>query len=440
MPDEQVERRTMRLVAWRLLPFLLLLYVFNWLDRSNVSIAALQMNQELKFSGAAFGFGAGIYFLSYSLFEIPSNLILARVGARLWFARIAVSWGVIACAMVWVRTPGQFYALRFLLGMAEAGFFPGVVFYLGLWFPSSYRARALSVFMLGIPLSQALGAAVGGALLGLDGAWHLSGWQWVFLIEGAPSALLGVAVLACLRDRPETAGWLAAAQRDWLSQRLAQEQRDHPSGHASPWQALGNPLAWALVLPYFALCANAYAVTFWGPILVRDALGTSNLVTGLVVGGSYLLAALAYPFCGALSDRWGDRCAMAVLGLCLYCVGSVGMALLPHSPLRVLALVVAGLGNPVFMASFWCLPATFLQGRSAAAGIALISSVGTTGGFFGPAMVGFLKDTIGGDTGAFFGLAVLPLTAALLLLRLRQAAVFGIAPARLLTAAATRRP
>ena len=439
MIDEEVERRTMRLVAVRLLPFLLLLYVFNWLDRSNVGIAALQMNQELHFSAAAFGFGAGIYFLSYSLFEVPSNLVLARVGARFWFARIAISWGLIACAMTGVRTPGQFYALRFLLGMAEAGFFPGVVYYLGLWFPTAYRARALSVFMLGIPLSQALGASVGGALLGLDGAWQLSGWQWVFLIEGVPSALLGFAVLACLRDRPDKAHWLTPVQRDWLMQHLAHEQQDNPSSHASAWRALGDPLAWALVLPYFALCANAYAVTFWGPIMVRDALGTSNTVTGLVIGSTYLLAALAYPFCGMLSDRWGDRCAMAVLGLALYGVGGVGMALLPHSPLRVIAVVVAGLGNPVFMASFWCLPTTFLKGQPAAAGIALISSVGTTGGFFGPTIVGFLSDTVGGDTAAFFGLALLPLVAGLLLLRLRQTPVFRVSPSPLAPVAHSQR-
>jgi ACS family tartrate transporter-like MFS transporter len=182
--DQNVEFHTMRQVSLRLLPFLLLLYIFCWLDRSNVSIAALQMNQELKFSSAAFGFGAGIYFLSYALFEVPSNLILARVGARLWFARIAVTWGIIACAMMWVQTPIQFYALRFLLGVAEAGFFPGVIYYLGLWFPAAYRARASSCFMIGIPMSQALGASIGGALLGLDGVGHLSGWQWLFLIEG----------------------------------------------------------------------------------------------------------------------------------------------------------------------------------------------------------------------------------------------------------------
>ena len=423
MTDPHLESTTMRQVSLRLLPFLLSLYIFCWLDRSNVSFAALQMNQELKFSSTAFGFGAGVYFLSYALFEIPSNLILARIGARRWFARIAITWGFIACAMMFVRTPAQFYVLRFLLGVAEAGFFPGVVYYLGLWFPATYRARAMSVFMLGITLSQSLGALVGSALLGLDGLWHLAGWQWLFLLEGLPSSLLGVAVLACLADGPAQARWLSLQQRAWLASRLDQE---HPAvtAYVSPLRALANPIAWALVIPYFALCANGYGVTFWGPILVRESLATSNTVTGLVIAGMYLLASLAYPVFGMLSDRLEDRCGFAALGLALYCVGCVVVALLPPSPLRVFALVMSALSNPMFMSSFWCLPTRFMQGASAATGIALISSVGTTGGFFGPAIIGFLKDAAGSDRGAFFGLAGVALLGALTLFWLRRSATF----------------
>jgi MFS transporter, ACS family, tartrate transporter len=421
--DPNLESATMRQVSLRLLPFLLLLYIFCWLDRSNVSFAALQMNQELKFSSTAFGFGAGIYFLSYALFEIPSNLILARIGARRWFARIAISWGIIACAMMFVRTPAQFYVLRFLLGLAEAGFFPGVVYYLGLWFPTAYRARAMSIFMLGITLSQSVGALVGSALLGLDGAWSLSGWQWLFVLEGIPSSLLGAGVLICLTDGPAQAGWLSVAQREWLASRLEDEHAPE-TAHASPLRALANPFAWALIVPYFALCANGYGVTFWGPLLVRESLNTSNAKTGLVIAGMYLLASLAYPLFGMLSDRRGDRCGLAGFGLALYCVGCIVVAMLPPSPLRVAALVVTALGNPMFMSSFWCLPTRFLQGTSAAAGIALISSIGTTGGFFGPAIIGFLKDAAGSDRGAFFGLAGVALLGALILFALRQSAMF----------------
>ena len=415
----------MRRVSFRLLPFLFLLYIFCWLDRSNISIAALQMNSELKFSSAAFGFGAGIFFLSYSLFEIPSNLILARLGARRWLARIAITWGLLACSMMWVRTPQQFYAVRFLLGMAEAGFFPGVIYYLGLWFPATYRARAISGIIIGIPLSQVVGAPLGGILLGLTGIGHLSGWQWLFLVEGVPTVLLGFAALAYLTDRPEDARWLSKQQRDWISSRMEHERQQTAVAHDSPLRALGHPLLWVLIFPYFALCAIAYGATFWAPLLVRDALGTSDSATSLVVGGIYLLAAIVYPLAGMLSDRMDDRCALAALGLAFYCVGGIGVALLPHSILRVAALVVLQVGNPIFMTSFWCLPTRFLKGSSAAAGIAVVSSIGTSGGFFGPSIIGFLKQTTGSDSGAFLGLAGLALLGALVCLGLRQTAALN---------------
>ncbi len=425
MTDQDVELVTMRRVSIRLLPFLFVLYIFCWLDRSNISIAALQMNSELKFSSAAFGFGAGIFFLSYSLFEIPSNLILARVGARRWLARIAITWGLLACSMMWVRTPQQFYVVRFLLGMAEAGFFPGVIYYLGLWFPATYRARAISGIIIGIPLSQVLGAPLGGVLLGLSGVGHLAGWQWVFLVEGVPPVLLGFAALAYLTDRPEDARWLSKQQRDWISNRIEQERQQSVAADVSPLRALGHPLLWVLIFPYFALCAIAYGATFWAPLLVRDALGTSNSATSLIVGGIYLLAAIVYPLAGMLSDRMDDRCGLAALGLAFYCVGGIGVAMLPHSILRVVALVVLQVGNPIFMTSFWCVPTRLLKGSSAAAGIALVSSIGTSGGFFGPSIIGFLKQTTGSDSGAFFGLACLALLGALVCIGLRQTAAFS---------------
>jgi ACS family tartrate transporter-like MFS transporter len=423
--DQDVELVTMRRVSFRLLPFLFLLYIFCWLDRSNIGIAALQMNSELRFSSAVFGFGAGIFFLSYSLFEVPSNLILARLGARRWLARIAITWGLLACSMMWVRTPQQFYAVRFLLGMAEAGFFPGVIYYLSLWFAATYRARAIAGILIGIPLSQVLGAPLGGVLLRLTGIGHLSGWQWLFLVEGLPSVLLGFAALAYLTDRPEDARWLSKQQRDWVSSRIEQERQQTVVAHISPLRALGHPLLWVLIIPYFALCAIGYGATFWAPLLVRDALGTSNSATSLIVGGIYLLAALVYPLAGMLSDRMHDRCGWAALGLAFYCVGGIGVALLPHSILRVAALVVLNVGNPIFMSSFWCVPTMLLKGSSAAAGIALVSSIGTSGGFFGPSIIGFLKQTTGSDSGAFLGLAGLALLGALVCLGLRQMAAFS---------------
>jgi MFS family permease len=318
--------------------------------------------------------------------------------------------------------------------MAEAGFFPGVIYYLSLWFPAGYRARAMSLILIGIPLSQVLGAPLGGALLGLTGIWNLSGWQWLFLVEGLPTVLLGLAALTYFTDRPEAAQWLSNPQRDWLSERLEQERQQTVAVHASPLRALGHPLLWVLILPYFALCTIAYGATFWVPLLVRDALGTSKSATSLIVGGIYLLAVLVYPFAGALSDRTEDRCGLAALGLAFYCVGGIGVALLPHTILRVAALVVLQVGNPIFMSSFWCVPTKLLKGSSAAAGIALVSAIGTTGGFFGPSIIGFLKQTTGSDSGAFLGLAGLALLGAFGCIQLRQAVAFN--PSRKVTGVA----
>jgi len=434
--DQELERVTMKRVSLRLLPFLFILYIFSYLDRANVSIAALQMNDELKFSSATFGLGAGIFFIGYALFEVPSNLILARVGARRWIARIAITWGVLACAMMWVRTPAQFYAARFVLGVAEAGFFPGVIYYLSQWFPATYRARAISGFVIAIPLAQVLGGPLGGAVLGLSGVGRLSGWQWLFLIEGLPTVCLGIAVLGYLTERPEDAGWLSTAQRAWLLYRLEREREQTLVAHTSPLRALGSPLVWILSLPYFAFYTVGLGYALWAPTLVRDALGTSNAATGLITGSIALLAALVYPIAAMASDRWDERCGFAALGLAIGCAGCVGAALFPHSLLRVASLVGMAMCSPVFLASFWCLPTKFLKGTSAAAGIALISAVGSSGGFFGPSIIGFAKQRTGSDTGAFLALAGLALIGGLVCVGLRQIAVFkprrraiGAAPA-----------
>jgi MFS transporter, ACS family, tartrate transporter len=323
---------------------------------------------------------------------------------------------------MFIRTPVQFYAMRFLLGVAEAGFFPGVIYYLGLWFPATYRARAISGILIGIPLSQVVGAPLGGALLGLTGVAHLSGWQWIFLVEGLPPIFLGFIALGYLTNRPGEARWLSTQQRDWLSNCLEHEGPPTIAAQASPLRALGHPLLWILIVPYFALCAIGYGAAAWTPLLVRDALGTINATTGLLVGGIYLLAALVYPLAGMLSDRWDDRCGWAALGLLFYGVGGIGVALLPHSILRLVALMVMHVGNPLFHCSFWCVPTKFLKGSSAAAGIALISSIGTSGGFFGPSIIGFLKDRIHSDSAAFLGLAVLALFGAIVCIGLRRAA------------------
>jgi ACS family tartrate transporter-like MFS transporter len=326
--------------------------------------------------------------------------------------------------MMLVRTPIQFYVVRFLLGVAEAGFFPGVLYYLSQWFPMEYRARAIAAIVIGIPLSGALGGPLGGALLGLSGVGHLSGWQWLFLVEGLPPVFLGVILLGYLTEQPEDARWLSPEQRGWLSDRLIWERQQTGLVPLSPLRALANPLVWLLTVPYFALYAVSLSYTLWAPILVRDALGTSNAKTGFIVGGISLLSATVYPLAGILSDRWDERAGLASFALALGCAACVGVGLFSHSLLRVTALAFIPLSASLFMSPFWCLPTKFLNGTSAAAGIGLISAIGSSGGFFGPSILGFLKQRSGSDAGAFFGLAGLALLGSLVCAGLRQKAIF----------------
>jgi MFS transporter, ACS family, tartrate transporter len=420
METQELERRTMAQVSRRLLPLLFLLYLFCYLDRINVGMAALQMNAALRFDPATFGFGAGIFFLGYALFEVPSNVILARVGARRWIARIAITWGLLACALAWVRTPTQFYTMRFLLGVAEAGFFPGVIYYLSQWVPTAYRARSHAAFMIAVPSAQIVGGPLGGALLGLEGVGGLTGWQWLFLIEGLPPVVLGLIVFRFLTDCPKDADWLSRHERSWLSQRLEREQQQTEAADISILRALANPLVWVLTIPYFAFYTIALGYALWAPTLVRDALHSSNTTTGLVIGAIYALAVFVYFLAGAVSDRRDERCAVAAVGLALACAGCIGAAVIAPSPLRVAAFALIAMLSPLFLGSFWCLPTRFLKGPAAAAGIGLVSAIGSTGGFFGPSILGYLKQTTGSDVDAFLGLAALGLLGACVCLGLRR--------------------
>ena len=414
-----VARATMRRVSVRLLPFLFVLYIVNYLDRTNVGIAALRMNADLRFSPSVFGLGAGIFFVSYALCEVPSNLLLVRFGARRWIARIMITWGLLASAMMLVRTPLQFYVVRFLLGIAEAGFFPGIVYYLSQWFPAEERARAGARFMIAIPLSGAVGGPLGGWLLGFHGRLGLAGWQWLFLLEGIPAVLLGLVVLRVLTERPEEAHWLEPAQRDWLVARMHQEGDAHAHLAMPPLRALAAPAIWAASLPYFLMLAGWYAFVFWVPTLVRDALHTSDAGTGLVIGAIAVVAALALLAVGHSSDRTGERpihaAACAVLtaaGFALAALGSTGT-------LRVVGLTMAQAGVMAFLAPFWVLPTLVLQGGAAAVGIALVNALGSAGGFVGPYLVGVLKNATGSTTEAMLVLAAMALVAAGLLVGLR---------------------
>jgi ACS family tartrate transporter-like MFS transporter len=422
--DTPLARATTARVSLRLLPFLFVLYMFNFLDRTNVSIAALQMNRDLQFSVAAFGLGSGIFFVGYALFEIPSNLLLARVGARWWIARIMFTWGVIAVGMALVRTPIQFYVLRFLLGVAEAGFFPGVVYYLSQWFPSDVRARASARFMVAIPLSGVLGGAIGGSLLALDGRLGLAGWQWLFIAEGLPSILLGVAVLMLLTDRPADARWLTLEQRTWLEARLARDGTASSARHGvSALRSLVDPLVWLVSLPYFASAVAYYGYQFWGPTIIRDALRTSDTATSLVSGLIALVAAAVMLMNAAHSDRTNERFVHAARGSAVLTLGFLGVALLPWPIAKVLAIALVPIGAMMFMVPYWCLPPMLFRGAAMAATIALINSIQSLGGFVGPNIIGVAKTLTGGTTGAFLVLTSFGFLsgASLLLLRRRPA-------------------
>jgi len=414
-------------VSTRLLPFLIALYLCAWIDRTNLAIAALQMKQDLHFSSSAYGLGAGVFFLGYALFEVPSNLILVRVGARRWIARIAISWGLVASAMMFVRTPIQFYLVRVLLGLAEAGFVPGIIYYLSLWFPIRERGVATARFMIAAPLAGIVGNALGGWVLGFDGRFGLRGWQWLFLIEGIPSIVLGVAALWMLTDGPESAEWLSNEQREWLMARLRQGAAQTADSHLlTPLAALGHPMVWLLTLTNFLMSVPLVAYSFWAPLFVRDAIHTSTITTGLVVAGVAGFATVAMLLNSAYSDRTGKVCLHAGAGALLAAIGCVGAAFLPHPIARVAAIALIEIGARSYVPPFLCLAPALLRGTAAAAGIALVNTAFSVGGFVGPSFIGWFKDTTGGTSGAFLILAAVAASAATLCIAIRRHPAFSV--------------
>jgi MFS transporter, ACS family, tartrate transporter len=390
----------------------------------NIGFAALQMNRDLGLSPAVYGFGAGIFFIGYVLLEVPSNLMLARIGARRWIARIMITWGAIACAMIFVRGPTSLYVLRFLLGAAEAGFFPGMIYYLGGWYPSAERARAIARFMVAIPLSGVIGGPVSGMLLDLHGAWGLAGWQWLFLLEGLPAVILGFVVLARLPDRPRDATWLSKEESTWLEDRLKQENQGLES-RAEVRQALAHPTIWALAVLF--LIGNAfgvYVLGLWLPQIVRDISGLGNLGVGVLSAVASLTGAIAMVLVGSHSDRTGERPLHIGASAAVAAVGLLISASLRSTPIVVFGLSLASAGLLSMHGPFWLLPSTFLSGRAAAAGIALITSVANIGGFLGPYAMGLLKGSTGTYRGGLLILALLSLAGAVLALGLRGAPEF----------------
>ncbi|MBI2993828.1 MAG: MFS transporter [Gammaproteobacteria bacterium] len=420
------ERSTLAKVTLRLMPFLFLLYIVAWLDRVNVGFAALQMNQDLAFNATVYGFGAGVFFAGYALFEVPSNLILVRVGARRWIARIMITWGVISAAMMFVRTPTSFYVLRFLLGVAEAGFFPGIIYYLSNWFPATQRARAVSWFMVAIPLSIVIGGPLAGLLLGMNGLLGLTGWQWLFLLEGAPAVILGIVVLFYLTENPMEARWLKPEERGWLAARIHAEQTQARERHGLGLrQALLHPTVWLLSCIMFTCQSGSYGLTLWVPQIVKGLSGLSDFQVGLISAIPYIGAAIGMMLIGMSSDRSGERFLHIAVPSIVAAIGFAASAWIGSPVPGIIALTVAAVGDLGSRGPFWALPGRFLAGPASAGGIALINTIGALGGFVGPYAVGLLKHQTGSFTGGLLLLALLLLAGAIVTLRLRRAPVLG---------------
>lgn len=401
-------RSALRKASWRLLPLIGLGYGIAYMDRVNISFAALQMNQDLHFSNAVYGLGGGLFFLSYALLEVPSNLLLMRFGARRWIARIMLTWGVLATAMMLVRTPVEFYVLRFLLGAAEAGFFPGVVFYLMQWFPAAHRGRAISRFYVAFPLSSLLMGALAGWLLSLQGVLGLAGWQWLFIVEGAPAMLLSGVILWLLPDRPEDAAWLTSAERMWIAAELRAEQAK-PNLEREPnfVRTLLDSRVLALGLINMCVLGSGYAFTLSAPTILKAGVHLSTARVGYLVALGGLLGALAMLLLGWHSDHRRERHLHVAAPLAVLAASYAAIGLAPSPWMIAVAYIAVAVSTAAVQAVFISIPADVLHGRQAAVGIAAIGSIGMIGSFVAPPVWGLARDA----TGSFqAGLLFLALT------------------------------
>src|ERR1035437_8528086 len=384
-----LEARAIRKITWRLIPFLMLLYFVAFLDRINVGFAALTMNKDIGLTSQMFGLGSGIFFLGYFAFEVPSTVILHQVGARFWIGRVMITWGLVSVAIAFTRGPISFYVLRFLLGLAEAGFFPGIILYLSYWFPAHRRSAVTAMFMAAAPAAGLIGSPMSGALMQMNGLLGLRGWQWLFLTEGIPALVLGVITFHFLTDRPADAAWLTPDERNWLSQAILEEQAAIKNRRSrSVWRALMDWKVLALALAYFGTSAGLYSIGFWAPLII-NGLGFSVFQVGLLVAIPNLIAVIGMVLWSRNSDRTGERYWHAAIA-CL--IGALGMAVVARAGSSAI-LAITGLSLTAFGVSaakppLWSLPTMFSGGTAAAASIGLINSLGTLGGFVAPTMIG----------------------------------------------------
>ncbi len=413
------ETQVYRKVAWRLVPFLCICYLAAYLDRVNVGFAKLQMLSDLSFSNTIYGIGAGIFFLGYVIFEVPSNILMHKVGAKLWIARIMISWGIIGAAMAFVQTPTQFYVLRFLLGVAEAGFIPGVLLYLTYWFPTAWRGRIIALFLAAIPMSNIIGGPLSGWILStLNDTGGLRGWQWLFIVETIPSVLLGFATLAFLDNRVTDAKWLTDEDKTRI-QRDIDAEATQSSEHTSVMDALKSNRVWLLGVAYFCIASSIYITSFWMPTLIKQ-LGIDNpLQIGWITTIPYAVAIVAMILVNISADQRAERrwhtalpCFAAAIGLAISGTPNLGMGL------AMLGLILAAAGASTSQSAFWSLPPMFLCGAAAAAGIALVNSLGNIAGMASTALVGWMTDLTGSPNSAMYLFAGFAVIGGLMVLRL----------------------
>jgi len=405
LDDRDLEKTTIRRVSLRLVPFLMVCYFFALLDRVNVGFAALQMNKDLGLSPAVFGLGASLFFVSYFLVEVPSNLALEKYGARRWIARIMITWGIVSASMAFVVGPNSFYVMRFILGAAEAGFFPGVVLFLTYWFPSAYRGRIVAIFMVSIPIASFIGSPMSALLLSMDGILGLKGWQWLFIMEAVPTIVFGVACLFVLTDRPEKANWLSLEQREWLTNRIrADGTKRAASGHMSIWQLLRNRQFLVMAMVCSGASATGTALSIWQPQIVKS-FGLTTIQTGFVNSIPYGIASVLMILWGRHSDKTGERRWHTALTLMLIAVG-LGTLSLTTGQLAstVLMLSLALIGAYSFKGPFWALSSGWLPASAAAAGLAGINAIANLVGGGAISLVGWIKEATGS-----YALALLPI-------------------------------
>jgi MFS family permease len=398
-------------IAWRVVPLLTLAYVVNYLDRTNIGVASLTMNKDLGLTPTQYGLGAGILFIGYTVFEIPSNLALYSIGARRWIARIMITWGAVSVATAWVYDVNSYYIARFALGVAEAGFFPGVAYYLAAWFPTQYRTRMLAWFLVAIPLSSVIGGPISGLLLEMDGVLGLRGWQWLFIVEGVPAVILGFVVLRVLADTPQTAPWLNDKERLILGDMLAAEHRERP--RSSLLAALGDVRVVMLAVIQFGFTLGSYGIGIFLPQIIKS-FGLSNLASSFLSAVPYIFASAGMLWWSWHVDRTGKKIGNLTVACAIGMVGLAASVVSGNIVIALSALTVALIGITSARAIFWPIPTRFLSGVGAAAGLAFINSIGTAGGFAGPYLMGWLRDHTGSFEAGLLTMSAILLAASLL--------------------------